>query len=203
MDATQSRQSGEYAFPYHYLPTFERDGFTQGRLWGYSLSYLGAMELILDQLATRQPKTYCDVGCGDGALVHFLSQRYEDVVFTGIDYDASAVRWAELFNSHGNDFLTADIVSDEIGKTFDVVSLIEVIEHIQPEVLPGFIGAITTLMHDDATLIITVPHANKPVQAKHYQHFTFDSLRQYVEPHFEIEDLFGFGHTNLLERVYG
>ena len=75
MDATQSRQSGEYAFPYHYLPTFERDGFTQGRLWGYSLSYLGAMELILDQLATRQPKTYCDVGCGDGALVHFLSRH--------------------------------------------------------------------------------------------------------------------------------
>jgi hypothetical protein len=34
-------------------------------------------------------------------------------------------------------------------------------------------------------LILTVPHANKPVSDKHYQHFDSDSLRSILDPFFQ------------------
>ena len=75
---------------------------------------------------------------------------------------------------------------------FDILTLIEVLEHTPPDLVESFVIGLSTYLTDDGTLLLTVPHANKPVQSKHYQHFMSDRLRASLEPHFEIQEMVYF-----------
>ena len=72
------------------------------------------------------------------------------------------------------------------------MTLIEVLEHIPPPQVERFVYGLSTYISDGGTLLLTVPHANKPVQSKHYQHFSTALLRESLEPHFEIQEMVYF-----------
>lgn len=211
MDQVQKVQAEEYSFPYHYLPVFGRGQVRIARHWGWATSYLAALKLIAAWIEAKKPQAghkHIDVGCGDGALCHYLSSYFaggQDIRWTGIDYDGDAIAWARMMNGEAItagdiEYLHGDI-ADLPAASFDSATLIEVAEHVPPPGLPGFVGAIHKVLKPGATLFLTVPHANNPVQDKHYQHFTFAGLQEVFAPHFHFAEIHGFARHSFLSKL--
>lgn len=210
LDDKQTRaQEDEYAFPYHYLPAIKGHKFSTTRHWDWGFRYLGGMQLALDQLADACFDSLIDIGCGDGRFLREVANRYPDRRLLGVDASAHAVRLAQAFNPD-LEYRAADIVTDSVPGIFEAATLIEVIEHLQPAALPAFIGAVASTLTVGGRLVLTVPHRNKPLIEKHYQHFTGEQLRRLLEPYFSDIRLIPFDVPArrsplmwLIERVLG
>jgi len=173
LSANQESQENQYAFPYHHLVDYG-DGIIQiNRLWAWAINYLGRIEIICQTLKTIEFSNLLDIGCGDGKLLGVLSSQYGDKVFTGIDYSSQAIRLANsLCSSDCVGFREEDIYKSNKADKFDVVTLIEVAEHIPPDNLHKFICCVIEYMRPGGYLICTVPSINIPIPKKHYQHFS-------------------------------
>lgn len=66
-------------------------------------------------------------------------------------------------------------------------SLIEVFEHIPLELCNDFAKATVNLLKEDGVMYLTVPHKNKQLSYKHFQHFNYESLIKYFQDDFEIQ----------------
>lgn len=182
----QQIQDDDYAFPYHYVPQFS-PGYSQTYSWPWGLYYVSAMEFLLEKVRLLCPSAIADVGTGDGRLVRELVRMIPDARITGIDYSERGIQLARALNP-GLDFRCQDIVRCAPMETFDVVTLVEVFEHIPPGLTADFIAALRSLVNEDGHLIVTVPHQNVPVSRKHFQHFSAASLKAHFEPYFELEE---------------
>jgi SAM-dependent methyltransferase len=179
----QEIQEAQYKFPYHYLPRIENGKYTQSAYWSWGFQYLGGIELVLDLLDQQSFDSVLDVGCGDGRFLSEVHSRYSDKRLRGIDYSERSIRLANAMNETVA-FECRDILSDPPSRTYDVVTSIEVLEHIEPEQCEQFVTALNEVVDADGTLILTVPHINKDVSDKHYQHFDSDQLDRLLRPHF-------------------
>jgi SAM-dependent methyltransferase len=177
-------QDAEYAFPYHYIPVVERGDFSATRHWPWGFRYLGGLHVVFDQLERMSFSSLVDIGCGDGRFLREVGRRYPEAVLMGVDVSSPAVRLAQALNPD-LDYRTADITVDFIPERFEVATLIEVIEHVPPDELSRFLDAVADRLIDGGRLVLTVPHRNKPLIPKHYQHFDVDQLRQLLHPRFE------------------
>lgn len=195
-------QAQQYSFPYHYIPQYDEEGFWQSRRWGFALSYVTALSLIDRILQPLIGGSHLDVGCGDGALVNWLADRHPDLELHGIDLDARAIAWARQFGRDNAEFHCTDLVARGLGRTFASASMVEVLEHVPPVEIPDFLAAVAAHLSDEGTLVLTVPHVNKRVSEKHFQHFSRDSLARTLSPHFTIEYWCGFERLGLLEKAY-
>lgn len=207
MDNKQQIQSKEYEFPYHYIPAVRDNKFQLSRQWGFAPSYLAALKITQDWLRkitenqSHNTWRHVDLGCGDGAFVHYLKQMMNDskLEFSGTDYDENAIVWARLFNPD-NDFYCDKIEALGKGK-YNSATLIEVTEHIPPEELEEFVKSVADILVSGGQLLVTVPHINKRLFDKHYQHFSFESLSKVFGTHFEVEDVKGFENQGWRNRM--
>jgi SAM-dependent methyltransferase len=94
-------------------------------------------------------------------------------------------------NPHG-DYQALDIIHQLPEKKFDLGILMEVFEHIHPDMADTFVQSIKKILNEKAVLYVTVPHANKPVEYKHYRHFTVASLTACFAPHFTPVEIVPF-----------
>jgi SAM-dependent methyltransferase len=204
MDASQNIQAEQYEFPYHYLPVYEQHSMRLTRQWNWATNYLAALNLVSDwmrslNVTSVQTWKHIDIGCGDGALIYHLDRMFADtkgLFWVGIDYDSKAIKWARMLNGPRTEFVDGDLAKDYPPEGCDSATLIEVAEHIPPEQLPSFVAAINAVLKPGGELLVTVPHANRTVQKKHFQHFSFDLLNDYFTPHFELVSIQGFAkHT--------
>ena len=183
LDEQTQIQESEYSFPYHYIPALRSRKFSHTRYWSWGFRYLGGIQLVLDQLAKTPFSSLIDIGCGDGRFLREVSGHFHGKKLLGIDASARAVRLAHAFNPE-IEYRCINILDEPVPGKFDVATLIEVIEHIPPERLPEFLRAVAGCLSDTGCLIITVPHQNKPLIKKHYQHFTSAHLKTLLEPLF-------------------
>ncbi|MFW6244857.1 MAG: class I SAM-dependent methyltransferase, partial [Fibrobacterota bacterium] len=179
-------QEKQYSFPEHYVPTF-RKGFRTAVYSRYGLVYAQILEFILDQLGKISFDSLCDVGCGDGRLIKEIQTDFPRKQVLGMDYSERAINLARGLNPEGN-YIQTDITEDQ-QRSFDVLTLIEVFEHIPPDMGEDFVRGLHRLLIDDGFLLLTVPHYNVPLEKKHYRHFTTDSLVSCFEPLFEITEV--------------
>jgi SAM-dependent methyltransferase len=201
-------QSDEYKFPYHYIPTLTGD-YRFARSWVFAPSYIAAITLAHDWLRglvaeeARAGHRHVDFGCGDGGFLNGLTELggLESVDFAGVDIDQGAIGWADTFNRHGVDFRCGDL-RDLPAAFYDSGSLVEVVEHIPPAEAEGFIDAVAAALKPGAQLFVTVPSVEKPVESKHYRHFSFDDIAALFGGRFEVLERFGFERPNLMSRVY-
>ena len=83
-----------------------------------------------------------DVGCGTGGFMKYLIEQRPDVTVEGTDISAAAVRVAQ---ASGLSAFTADLTTDPLQRSYDVVTCFEVIEHI----------------HDAEALLVTMRDASR------------------------------------------
>jgi 2-polyprenyl-3-methyl-5-hydroxy-6-metoxy-1,4-benzoquinol methylase len=145
------------------------------------------MEYVLNQVQQLNPTSVGDVGTGDGRLVRELSIMLPDARIAGVDYSERAIQLARALNPT-LDFRCLDITREPVGETFEVLTLIEVFEHIPPDIADTFVSALRPLIRQDGYLLVTVPHENIPVTAKHFQHFSAEKLLAYFDKHFLLEE---------------
>ena len=168
-------QDKEYNFPYHYIPVYCDGKFSQTRYWSWGFRYLGGIKIVFDQLERYSFKSLLDIGCGDGRFLKEVSMRYKNSECMGIDRSFRAIQLAKAMNPEVT-FKCLDVTRKKIKKKYDVITAIEVLEHISPNQLDEFIGRIASIINSNGRLILTVPHKNKSIQDKHYQHFSGDDL---------------------------
>lgn len=129
-------------------------GVSQTRLSELSFSKLNAdylIEVIVDHL---QPQgRHLDFGAGEGDLVRALLEKgyataaYEPVIARSALFPADITthpKYLGAANSAGSE-------------RFDVVLMIEVIEHVLEEDLPGVLQKVKSSLVDGGTLIVTTP----------------------------------------------
>lgn len=107
-----------------------------------------------------------DYGCGTGTLVNYLKQRFDDVV--GIDASTSQI---QVGQKKGLPLLRVGI--DDFNdwckthqNTFDVIFLIDVLEHIPVSEQVNFLKSLSSVLKEDAVIFIKVPNANSPIAAR-------------------------------------
>lgn len=187
MTKEQKLQDIEYSFPYHYIPQY-KNKFTQNYNWGWGKQYISAIEFILNEIKQEKNniQSIADIGCGDGRFTREISNTFQDKNIMGIDYSLRAIDLAKALNP-GMQFENKDIINDDIEQKFDAITLIEVFEHIPLELCHDFVRATSKLLNKKGVIFLTVPHQNKPVIKKHFQHFNYENLVKYFKDNFMVE----------------
>lgn len=149
----QKIQEDMYDFPYHHIPNFEKGNFSAIRTNRGSHEYFGYMSYLILKINQIPFTNLLDVGCGDGRLVHELYKKVPTKIYVGIDYSEKAVLFAKAMTPNA-EFISGNILDKEqkIGK-FDIVTLIETLEHIPVDEIKDFVSALHN--HTKSFLIIT------------------------------------------------
>lgn len=190
---TQHFQEEEYNFPYHYL-----DLVSDYRKFILNIEYLSLLEYAKRIIFSLSRKSVLDVGCGDGRLCFELKNKNLEIV--GIDYSYKAINFARGFSPE-LEFIIQDIENFDRNDKFDVIVLMETLEHFLPERIPQIINNLSKFLKIDGRLIITVPSKNTPLPRKHFQHFTRESLNDTLKPHFKINTITGYDKTFDFHRI--
>jgi len=193
MDKQQELQEQAYRFPYHYLPRFENRFFSQHEYWSWGYRYLGRLQVVFDILDREGFDSLLDIGCGDGRFLRETDQRYGNKKLLGIDYSETAIALAKRMNPH-LEFELRDLLVTPTSGEYDVVTLLEVIEHLPPDSLPAFITVVKGLLRPGGRLILTTPHTNVALDPKHYQHFNQAGLHELLKNDFQEVVFFPFDH---------
>lgn len=130
-------------------------GFAQTRLTEYAFSRHGGKSLIL-AVEHHLPKdgTVLDFGAGDGELAERLLERGYQVAV----YEPSSRRERRLLGRVAGHEGFLGVVGPETTEQFDVVLMIEVIEHVLDQELDGVLRRVHRLLKDGGTLIVTTPN---------------------------------------------
>ncbi|MCO4783750.1 MAG: class I SAM-dependent methyltransferase [Candidatus Cloacimonetes bacterium] len=199
MQKEQQLQDDEYGFPYHYIASLD-NGFTQHYNWPFGIYYLTTLTFLLERLSQCKFDNYVDIGCGDGRLATEVNQHFSDAKIVGVDYSQAAISLATVMGKGAN-FQCRDIMTEGFEEQYDVATLIEVLEHIPPKIVPDFIKAVASSLKPGGKLLMTVPHKNKPLQEKHFQHFNLEMLKSIFAHDFEVNDVVYFEKKCFMERM--
>jgi 2-polyprenyl-3-methyl-5-hydroxy-6-metoxy-1,4-benzoquinol methylase len=185
LDSKEKRlQENQYEYPYHYIPSIENDKLSQVKYWSWGFRYMGGIKVVVEEVLEKEFNSLIDIGCGDGRFLRDLNGVYDNKKMVGVDYSARAIDLARAMSPNVK-YVCENILERDITDRFGMATLIEVLEHIPPEDIENFLDATCRLLAEQATLIATVPHVNKSVSDKHYQHFDRSKLQRLLEPRFE------------------
>lgn len=83
----QATQSGEYRLPYHHYVSLdaEAEQFSSFKHLIFGLNYALGNLLVYKKIQSLEVKTWCDVGCGDGALISQLQPYFPSTTCCGFD----------------------------------------------------------------------------------------------------------------------
>jgi 2-polyprenyl-3-methyl-5-hydroxy-6-metoxy-1,4-benzoquinol methylase len=184
-------QENEYIFPYH--QTVDLNGKLLYYMWDGALSYYCRYNLITDQLKNNKVKNVIEIGCGDGVIISNLAKRFDHVKFLGLDYSSRAIEHAKNFSfSIANvEFKEFDVLKRGVNSNDnDLLILTEVLEHIPLDMLSAFTEVSVQHVKSGGLIVVTVPSENKPLEDKHFQHFSKEKLINLFNPYCVTLDIF-------------
>ena len=188
MHNKEQLQENQYVFPYHYLTGIKDDVFKLHEYLPWGLVHYSYIEFVAKKVAELGKRNILDAGCGDGRMIYELRKHSTESSYTGVDISEQALRFARAFNPDAT-FQVHDILSEPVQGNFDLCVSIEVIEHIPPKQVDLYVKHIARSLNERGELVLTTPTTNIPVTAKHYQHFTLESLRKHLDKHFDVVEV--------------
>lgn len=139
---------------------------------------LNRSQKIVNQLQSYLPKqkaNLLDYGCGNGAFLRVLASTFPDYQLWGAEYDDKYKDQVELI-PNVNSLITQQI--EEIENTFDIISLIHLLEHIPSPV--EFLRQTSLRLKKNGLLFIQLPyHIENPFELSiydHASHFSTESI---------------------------
>lgn len=192
-------QNDLYNFPYHYLAYIEKDEvpiISRNLSWGFE--YLTYISAVFEEINNIQFESILDIGCGDGYLLNNLNNKAKKF---GIDLSESAIRFANSFSS---DAIFKKIDVFKLTGSYDLVTMIEVLEHIPDDLIPDFMSKVISLIKPKGFFIVSVPSINKPLLNKHYRHYDCKLLSEHIEKYGSlkiIKERFVYNYTFKLKII--
>ncbi len=102
--------------------------------WRYMAAPLWRRGKTLSLLSSAPPERLCDLGCGDGGLLFDIAQRFPGARLTGIDMSSALIKVnrkkVPSMSWHVMDLDSPVPPSSDLMGSFDVVTSLEVIEHV-------------------------------------------------------------------------
>ncbi|TSD02427.1 MAG: type 12 methyltransferase [Parcubacteria group bacterium Athens0714_24] len=199
MEKQETIQENQYSFPYHYIPTLT-DGFSQTKnlFWGYE--YLSYLNFVLSKLKLLSFDSLLDIGCGDGRFLHEAKKGFPNAILLGIDSSQRAISLAKAINPEIN-FICGDIQKINLDKKYDIITAVEVLEHIPSQDIRSFLESLGRLLNVNGKLIITVPSDNINLISKHYQHFNIPKIENLFNGLFKIEEIHYLNKNCLKNKI--
>lgn len=194
LSENQLVQEKEYSFPYHFA-----DFISDKHKYFKFIEPLDLVRLVKEKINSFDNKIILDAGCGDGRLCYELKNNDYKVV--GIDFSERAISFARGFSPEV-EFFVQDLKNLDIPYKFDVIVLMEVLEHFIPNDVASILSSLSKVLNDNGKLIITVPSDNMKLIDKHYQHFNKKSLKAAIEPHFIPEEMIGYSKIGSKRKRY-
>jgi 2-polyprenyl-3-methyl-5-hydroxy-6-metoxy-1,4-benzoquinol methylase len=191
LTSQQLAQEEEYVFPYHY------SDLQPGVL--SNVDYLSVLSTAKMMVAPFCGQKLLDAGCGDGRFCYEL--KNENINITGLDYSSRALAFARAFNPSIK-FLQGDLSNLSFEKEFDVITLLEILEHIPLDKVEQVRDGLWRALKDDGKIIVSVPSTNQPLSAKHYQHFTCETLVKYFGTKFKLIKIIGHSKSGRVGKRY-
>jgi 2-polyprenyl-3-methyl-5-hydroxy-6-metoxy-1,4-benzoquinol methylase len=126
-----------------------------------------------------------EVGSGTGVGSIFLSQHCKSVL--GIDVKTTEVEEANSLNKrHNCEFKVADLFNHHVEKPYDVITSLDVIEHLKLEDGKKMVQAMSRLLSPDGMIIIgspsiySFPYQSALSQASHIKCYDLPELRELI-----------------------
>ena len=150
-----------------------------------------------------RPMKIAEIGCGSGVILKELSNKFnlENTVFTGYDISPQAIAMTEKIVSDRVKFINDDLLQKELEIPFDLLLVIDVIEHVQDYM--GFMEkcrekATYKIYHIPLDLHVSAMLRNEFIKPRysigHIHYFTADSaIATLKDTGHEIID---FAYTN-------
>jgi 2-polyprenyl-3-methyl-5-hydroxy-6-metoxy-1,4-benzoquinol methylase len=199
MKIRQQIQEDEYNYPYHYIGR-RIGGFSHFVIDEWAINYVSTIEFLIKKIKQLSPKVVIDLGCGDGRFTGELHRELIGSKIIGLDYSEKAINLAKVMNQNCT-FVKNNILKDRVSLKADVIVLMEVIEHIPIKDLGKFISKAHDLLKPGGHIIVTVPHKNKKLEIKHFQHFDSKSISKYFDGLFHTKETFYIERNNILSRM--
>ena len=185
----QEFQEEYYQFPYHYVPKYKNGNFIYYYSGNWFIEYISFLEFLLEYLEKKEFHSIIEVGCGDGRIISEVYRKFKNKKIKGIDISNKAIFFAKAFNYEILEIFEAKNI-EKCNQKYDIILLIEVFEHIPLDIRDSFLKSLKKIMHKDSFLIMTVPHKNRQMDIRHYEHFTLASLKSYFSDFELIESKF-------------
>jgi SAM-dependent methyltransferase len=176
VNSAEQAQEYLYRLPYHWFPEerlkrFERE--VKQRI------IFSLIEEYCDNLISN----YLDVGCGDGRWTSDIHEviNNNSLHSIGVDFSSQAIGFAKLISPHiefqiqrGEDLPYGD-------KRFDLVTAIEVIEHVEDGKEEVFLHELKRVLQEDGLLILTTPSWKLRLTHHHYRHYSIERLIELID----------------------
>lgn len=109
------------------------------------------------------PGKVLDMGCGTGAFLRMLATACRGMPLAGVDFSEDSVRTAKETCAAVRPLPDLRAITSYPTpwppQAFDVIYCLEVVEHLDDEMLDGVLGECARLLKARGVLIVTTPHA--------------------------------------------
>lgn len=170
-----SAQERLYRLPYHWFPEerlkkFERQE-KERLVYG-----------LIDRHAPDPVDAYLDVGCGDGRWTFDIRQQLPaEIRVVGVDFSERAIGFARLIAPEIDFQVQRGEALPFTDRSFDLVSAIEVIEHVEDGAEEAFLAELRRVLRPRGLLILTTPSWNLQLTRHHFRHYSVERLTELVE----------------------
>jgi 2-polyprenyl-3-methyl-5-hydroxy-6-metoxy-1,4-benzoquinol methylase len=152
----------------------------------YSCFTAGRYQIALDLAGNLTGKTVLDFGCGDAAFLSLASKSGGEC--TGLEPDEEGRRFAEKeLAERGYSISVVDSVDALTPGSFDLVFLLEVIEHVDDP--DAMLKTCKDLLKPGGALVITTPTrlTETPLDSEHVQEYFPNEFFEMLGRHFTVE----------------
>ena len=123
----------------------------------------------LAELFDKTPRTVLDIGCGNGHTIEFLSKKWINTKFYGLDLSDVAIDIAKRKNIQNALFKSCFLQDIEYDIDFDLVIMLGVLEHFED--IKNALQHVIRLCSLDTIIYIEVPNCIAYPQSEHHEGF--------------------------------